>query len=65
LAAQVVPIFAVTSDVRGTWDTLVATLGFGAVVDLASDSSNFLAAVRSGLNSIFQEVIMVVEQDSM
>jgi Ca2+-binding RTX toxin-like protein len=55
-ATGAVPIFAVTSDVRGTYQQLVEDLGVGAVVTLTRDSNNLQDAVRQALANLFQEV---------
>lgn len=57
LAADVVPIFAVTSDQLTTYQGLVGDLGFGDVVELESDSSNLVDAITAGLSLINQVFI--------
>ena len=52
LAAGIVPIFAVTPDVNSSYQSLVSNLGFGGVVDLASDSSNLAAAIAGALDIV-------------
>lgn len=49
VAAAIFPVFSVTADVRADYEGLVASLGFGAVVTLTSDSVNFSDAVRTAL----------------
>ena len=51
LAANIVPIFAVTADVRPFYESLVATFGFGSVVTLTSNSSNLVTAIIDGLET--------------
>ncbi len=55
-ATGAVPIFAVTSDVRGAYERLVEDLGVGAVVTLTSNSANLQDAVRQALANLFQVV---------
>jgi Ca2+-binding RTX toxin-like protein len=50
LSQDVVPIFAVTSNVLSTYESLIDQLGFGAVIELAGDSSNIVDAVNSALD---------------
>lgn len=50
LSEDIIPIFAVTSDVIATYEDLVEQLGFGAVVELAGDSSNVVDAVTQSLD---------------
>ena len=55
IAADITPIFAVTADVVSTYQTLsdqLTALGVrpGKVVVLASDSSNIVDALLSGLS---------------
>lgn len=50
--AGVIPIFAVTAGVTSTYDDLVEALGFGAVVDLSSDSSDIVRAIREGIREV-------------
>lgn len=56
-AAGIIPIFAVTSNTKATYDQLVDDLGFGIVVNLSSDSSDIIAAVRKGIKKIAETVI--------
>lgn len=51
-----VPIFAVTVDVRATYERLVLDLGAGAVVTLTRDSANLQDAVRQALVNLFEVV---------
>lgn len=55
-ATGAVPIFAVTSGQRDTYERLVGNLGAGAVVTLTSNSANLQDAVRQALANLFQEV---------
>ena len=50
--ADVTPVFVVTREHLETYETLVADLGRGTVVELESDSSNLAAAVTEGLDGI-------------
>lgn len=50
--AGIVPIFAVTSGQRGTYEALVEEFGFGTVVDLSSDSSDIIGAIREGIRDV-------------
>ena len=50
-AANIIPIFAVTSDVEATYQPLVTALGRGTVVTLSADSANIVGAITSGLQS--------------
>lgn len=52
LAAGVVPVFAVTATNETYYNGLVANLGFGTVVTLASDSSNLVSVLTTGLTQI-------------
>jgi hypothetical protein len=49
-AANILPIFAVTSSQTSTYNAVVADLGFGAVVTLSSNSSNLITAIIDGLS---------------
>jgi hypothetical protein len=62
-ANNIVPIFATTSDVRANYEALVDEWGFGAVVDLASDSSNLVDAVLAGLDDVFRDITLFAEGD--
>ncbi|NJL87092.1 MAG: PEP-CTERM sorting domain-containing protein [Leptolyngbyaceae cyanobacterium SM1_1_3] len=62
-AANVVPIFAVTSSVRSTYEDLVSKLGFGSVVTLSSDSSNLVNAISTGLSDIFTNISLIAVGD--
>lgn len=48
----ILPIFAVTSAQQTTYQNLVSQFGFGAVVNLAADSANIIAAIRNGLEAV-------------
>lgn len=50
-AANIVPIFAVTSDVTFTYQGLVSALGSGSVVNLSSNSSDLINAIKTGLDT--------------
>jgi hypothetical protein len=49
-AANILPIFAVTSSQVATYSNVVTQLGFGAVVTLSSNSSNLITAIIDGLS---------------
>ena len=51
VAADIFPVFSVTAAVRPTYEGLVAQLGFGAVVTMTSNSTNFSDAVRTAIAS--------------
>jgi Ca2+-binding RTX toxin-like protein len=51
IKANIVPIFAVTSDVNSTYEDLVSQLGRGDVVNLSSNSSDLVNAVQTGLTN--------------
>ncbi len=51
LLANIVPIFAVTADVKPFYDQLVLDLGFGSVVVLTANSSNLVDAIIDGLET--------------
>ncbi len=53
-SAHITPIFAVSGDsfVRGPYESLVASLGRGSVVELTSDSSNLIEALFLGLSEL-------------
>lgn len=59
----IVPIFAVTENVVGTYQALVDQWGFGNVVTLNSDSSNLVQTVTSGIDRALNDVKLVVESD--
>lgn len=61
--ANIVPIFAVTSDVTSDYQNLVDDLGFGTVVTLSSNSSNLVGAVTSGLRDVFRDITLVPQSD--
>ena len=50
--AGVTPIFAVTRDFVEDYEELVEELGFGTVVEIESNSSDFTSAVTEGLEEI-------------
>ncbi len=62
-AANIIPIFAVTTNVISTYEDLVAQLGFGSVVQLSSNSSNLVTAITSGLSDVFRDITLNVEGD--
>jgi Ca2+-binding RTX toxin-like protein len=52
--ANLLPIFAVTPDQLSTYQSLLAQLAVGgSVVELTSDSSNIVQAIREGLLNLF------------
>jgi hypothetical protein len=54
IAANILPIFAVTSDQSGRYKNLLQDLAVGgSVVILSNDSSNISDAIRSGLADLF------------
>jgi len=57
IASGIIPIFAVTEDVRTSYLDLVADLGFGAVVGLSSNSSDLVEALKDGIKTITEGVI--------
>ncbi|MDJ0693460.1 PEP-CTERM sorting domain-containing protein [Mastigocoleus sp. MO_188.B34] len=61
--ANIIPIFAVTKDVRSDYENLVDTFGFGSVVDLSSDSSNLINAINIGLSDVFKDITLDVVGD--
>lgn len=48
-AANITPIFAVTSGVISYYEDIVDQFGFGSVVELSSDSSNLESAISDGI----------------
>ena len=54
----IIPIFAVTSGQTSIYEALVEELGVGAVVTLASDSSNIVAAVEAALDRVFDPTLI-------
>ena len=61
--ASIVPIFAVTDDVRQHYDSLVAQLGFGQVVTLSPNSDNLVSAIQEGIGNALNDVTLIVEGD--
>ena len=59
----IVPIFAVTSDVISTYQSLVNELGFGTVVELNFNSSNLVDAIKTGLDNIFRDITLIAVDD--
>lgn len=57
LAANIIPVFAVTSDVVSTYQSLVTSLGFGTVVTLSSDSSNIITAIQTALTTTTSTIV--------
>jgi Ca2+-binding RTX toxin-like protein len=57
LAAGIIPIFAVTSDVTANYQTIVDAFGFGTVVTLSSNSSDIIAAFKDGISGAADTVI--------
>ncbi|MEG4500433.1 Calx-beta domain-containing protein, partial [Microcoleus sp. F10-C6] len=64
LRANIVPIFAVTSDQIDTYENLVSELGFGAVTELSTDSSNLIEAINQGLESVASQINVLPIQDN-
>ncbi|QSJ19803.1 PEP-CTERM sorting domain-containing protein [Nostoc sp. UHCC 0702] len=62
-ATNIIPIFAVTSDVVSTYEDLVNQLGVGSVVLLSSDSSNLVSAINAGLADIFRDITLTPVSD--
>ncbi len=64
--SNIIPIFAVTNDFTSTYQSLVAQLGVGTVVDLNSDSSNLINAITGGLDNVGgnRELIGIVKEVS-
>lgn len=56
---NIIPIFAVTPDVREFYEDLVDELDRGAVVTLLEDSSNYTDALRLGFGIVLGEVTIV------
>lgn len=52
LASGIIPVFAVTAGNEATYSELVAQLGVGTVVTLASDSSNLLSVLTQGITDV-------------
>ena len=61
--ANLLPIFLVTSNVIDTYNDLVSELGVGAVVELTSDSSNLIEALKDALEIVNQQLTIVVNGD--
>ncbi|WP_304622045.1 VWA domain-containing protein [Roseomonas cutis] len=57
LAADIVPVFAVVEGMQTYYQGLVASLGFGSVVTLDSDSANIVQAVESALRYVTTAVV--------
>lgn len=64
LRANIVPIFAVTEDEISTYEELVSELGFGAVTELSTDSSNLIEAINQGLESVASQINILPIQDN-
>lgn len=64
LRANIVPIFAVTEDEIDTYEKLVSELGFGAVTELSTDSSNLIEAINQGLKSVASQINVLPIQDN-
>ncbi|WGV26411.1 PEP-CTERM sorting domain-containing protein [Halotia branconii] len=62
-AANIIPIFAVTSNVLSTYQSLVSDLGFGSVVTLSSNSSNLVSAITAGLTDAFANITLTAVSD--
>jgi len=63
MEASIVPIFAVTEEVRSIYDELVSELGFGEVVTLNPDSSDLVSTIQEGLDQALKNVTLVAEGD--
>ncbi len=63
IGASIVPIFAVTEEVRSHYDNLVAQWGFGEVVILSSNSDNLVSAIEEGVSNALSDVTLVAEGD--
>ncbi|GAB4276642.1 MAG: hypothetical protein Fur0025_01960 [Oscillatoriaceae cyanobacterium] len=64
IAADILPVFAVTQDQINTYQNLVDRWGFGKVVQLESDSRNLVGAVTEGLGAVGSEInIFAVDDD--
>jgi hypothetical protein len=61
--ANLLPIFLVTSDFLSYYNDLVSQLGVGAVVELKSDSSNLIEALKDALEIVNQNLTIVVIDD--
>lgn len=61
--ASIVPIFAVTEEVRHHYDDLVTQFGFGEVVVLSSNSDNLVSAIQEGIGNALSDVTLTVEGD--
>ncbi|AUB40515.1 Secreted protein containing bacterial Ig-like domain and vWFA domain [Nostoc flagelliforme CCNUN1] len=62
-AANIIPIFAVTSDAKSFYEDLVSDFGFGSVVNLSSDSSNLVNAITAGLSEAFRDITLTAVSD--
>ncbi|WP_419904887.1 hypothetical protein [Kiloniella sp.] len=62
-AAGIIPIFAVTSPYLTTYQDLVDSWGFGSVTELASDSSNIMDTITSGLTDASLDLTLDVSDD--
>lgn len=62
-ASNIIPIFAATNDVIGTYEALVDEWGFGFVVALSDDSSDLVEAITFGLDEVFRDINLVAEGD--
>lgn len=69
LAAGIIPVFAVTSGVKSDYEGIVDEFGFGAVVQLSSNSSDLIEAIEDGLSlateTIIETAIGTVLDDEM
>ncbi|MGF1575733.1 MAG: hypothetical protein ACFCU9_07290, partial [Cyanophyceae cyanobacterium] len=61
--ANVLPIFLVTAGNESTYEGLASQLGVGAVVQLTSNSSNLIEALRVGLEQVNRDLTIVVLED--
>jgi len=62
-AANIVPVFAATSNAVATYENLVSELGRGTVVTLSSNSSNIVNAVTTGLEDVLSDVTLTTVSD--
>jgi hypothetical protein len=63
LANRIIPIFAVTSNHLATYKSLVDDWGFGSAVQLSSDSSDLVEAIKIGLSEAFEDITLILEGD--
>lgn len=64
IEANILPVFAVTSDQIGTYQELVERqFGFGAVTQLETNSSNLVGAITQGLESLGNQINIFALKD--